>query len=476
MDKNPEKHQKYIDFYTNLNTNDTEYWGLGIENETYLVSNELLDMPKETYIYSRARERYSVDYWLNYKEKPLLDALSYLSDNIQTPRYVNSHSFTRADIFKEHATLYRKIPVPNPKFTGTTVDAYLKEVSPVVRDLFVKNMVYDGDTFEFTTFDFYKATVQSTVAELKKIKAKYLHEVNEHLAAHFGPLSYPTVNDGFAVHLTNPRNIVTCNNSTYHINITLPTKLREGSIANEKEFKDKHANAIRAIQWIEPLLVALYGTPDILSCLDSAYAGGSQRLALSRYIGLGTYETSRMEKGKLMDTTPSAYMKAIHSKSPYNPPTVTGYDFNYNKFTKHGIEFRALDAFPVQYLEPVMNFLVLVCDYSTKHAIPDPIHEASWTDATVEVLHKGSVAILEPAYSNSIRKVFGMNTWARCMKSLCGEEHTLPLALIESLSDHLWKQRGDVSAKLAPGMTPPQFVDYNAEVKRTFRKMLGMLT
>ena len=104
MDKNPEKHQKYIDFYTNLNTNDTEYWGLGIENETYLVSNELLDMPKETYIYSRARERYSVDYWLNYKEKPLLDALSYLSDNIQTPRYVNSHSFTRADIFKEHAT------------------------------------------------------------------------------------------------------------------------------------------------------------------------------------------------------------------------------------------------------------------------------------------------------------------------------------------------------------------------------------
>jgi hypothetical protein len=476
MDKDVPKHQKYIDFYTNHSKNDTEYWGLGIENETYLVSNEFVDVPKETYLTSRARERYSVNYWLNYKDKPLLDALSYLSDKILTPKYVNSHSFTRADIHGEHATLYRKVPVPNPKFTGTTVDAYLKEKSAVVRELFEKNMIYDGDTFEFTTFDFYKATVQSTVAELNRIKATYLREVNEHLPE-LGSLSYPTVNHGFAIHSTNPRNIATCNNSTYHINITLPTKLKDGSIANEKEFKNKHANAIRGIQWIEPLLVALYGTPDILSCFDAAYAAGSQRLALSRYIGLGTYETSRMEKGKLMDTTPSAYMKYLHEKSHYNPPSVTGYDFNYNKFTKHGIEFRALDAFPVQYLEPVMNFLVLICDYSTKHAIPDPIHEPAWTEATVEVLRKGSVAIIEPPYYRAIRTIFGMNTWASFCRDLCKcGELMLPLPLMQSISDSLWKKRGDVSAKLSPGMTPPQFVDYNGEVKKTFRKMMGMLT
>jgi hypothetical protein len=337
-------------------------------------------------------------------------------------------------------------------------------------------MIYDGDTFEFTTFNFYKATVQSTVDELRTIKATYLREVNEHLPQ-FGPLSYPALNHGFAIHQTNPRNISTCNNSTYHINITLPTKLIDGCIANEKEFRDRHANAIRGIQWIEPLLVALYGTPDILSCLDSAYAGGSQRLALSRYIGLGTYETSRMEKGKLMQTTPSDYMKCMHTKSPYNPPQITGYDFNYNKFMKHGIEFRALDAFPVQYLEPVMNFLVLVCDYSTKYAIPDAIHEPAWTDATVEVLRKGSTAILEAPYYKAIRSVFGMNTWATfCSDFFICQEDLVPLSIIQGLSDHLWKKRGDVSAKLAPGMTPPQFFDYNADVKIKFRKMLGILT
>jgi len=476
MDKDVPKHKKYIDFYTNLHTNDTEYWGLGIENETYLVCEDLIDVPKETYLKSRARERYSVDYWLNYKEKPLLDALSYLPDHILTPKYVNSHSFTHADIHGEHATLYRKVPVPNPKFTGTTVDAYLKEASPVVRELFEKNMIYDGDTFEFTTFDFYKATVQSTVAELNRIKATYLREVNEHLPE-LGHLSYPTVNHGFAIHSTNPRNIVTCNNSTYHINITLPTKLKGGSIANEKEFNDKHANAIRGIQWIEPLLVALYGTPDILSCFDSGYAAGSQRLALSRYIGMGTYETSRMEKGKLLDTTPSAYMRLVHAKSHYNAPQITGYDFNYNKFTKHGIEFRALDAFPVQYLEPVMNFLVLVCDYSTKHTIPDPIHQTAWIEATVEVLRKGSTAILEMPYCKAIRSVFGMNTCTTFCTDVfsCGEV-LLPQPTLQNLSEHLWKKRGDVTAKLAPGMTPPQFVDYNGDVKRTFRKMMGLLT
>lgn len=460
------KHQKYIDFYTDLKT-DTEYWGLGIENETYLVK-DLISVPKETYMNLRTRERYSVDYWLNYKKDPLILALQNLPDVVQTPMYVNSHSFTHTDINGEHATLYRKIPVPNPKFNGKTVDEYLREASPVIRDLFKKNMLYDGDTFEFTTFEFYKATVQSTVAELQKIKATFLSEVNKQLGTAF---KYPTMNHGFAMHLTNPKNIVTCNNSTYHINITLPTKLLNGSIANEKDFRDKHANAIRGIQWIEPLLVALYGTPDILSCIDPAYAGGSQRLALSRYIGLGTYETSRMEKGKLMDRTPAAYTKILHANSPYNPPNKTGYDFNYNKFTKHGIEFRALDAFPEEYLEHVMNFLVLVCDYSTKHEIPDPIN-AEWNATTIEVLRKGSVAIIEPSYYRALRAVFGMYSWTRFL--CCRDKPMLPLPILQSLSDHLWKRRGDVSAKLAPGMTPPQFADYNAEVKRTFRKVLGM--
>ena len=32
-----EKHQKYLEFYARSNNKDTEYWGLGIENESYLI-------------------------------------------------------------------------------------------------------------------------------------------------------------------------------------------------------------------------------------------------------------------------------------------------------------------------------------------------------------------------------------------------------------------------------------------------------
>ena len=32
-----DKHLKYNDFYKNSNLKDNEYWGLGIENESYLM-------------------------------------------------------------------------------------------------------------------------------------------------------------------------------------------------------------------------------------------------------------------------------------------------------------------------------------------------------------------------------------------------------------------------------------------------------
>jgi hypothetical protein len=120
--------------------------------------------------------------------------------------------------------------------------------------------------------------------------------------------------------MTNKNNIGICNNGTYHINITLPTELSlcGMKIKDPAAFKTTHRNAIRLIQWIEPLIIALYGSPDILSCMDNGkrYAKGSLRLKMSRYIGMGTYDTDTMIAGKLLQgDTPLTPM----GHAPFNP-------------------------------------------------------------------------------------------------------------------------------------------------------------
>ena len=41
-----DKHLKYYDFYKNSNLKDNEYWGLGIENESYLMFENLVKVDK----------------------------------------------------------------------------------------------------------------------------------------------------------------------------------------------------------------------------------------------------------------------------------------------------------------------------------------------------------------------------------------------------------------------------------------------
>jgi hypothetical protein len=482
-----EKHAKYVDFYKKIKP-EKEYWGLGIENECYLMFDGL-DSVTPDFIQTRHQaERYSVDYWKNYETGVLEKTLAKLNTGIPTPTYINSYLFRNMDLLGEHETLYTKTPKANPHFSGETVDQYLRRVSPVTVDLFKNHMIYDGDTFEFTTFNFYKATVRTILQELKYIKDTFLKEMNKRLVSKFTifkkPLIYPQFNYGFAKFASNPRNIAVCNNGTYHINMTLPTKLNpDGSIANPEEFRAQHANAIRAIQWIEPLLIALYGTPDILHCLNPAYAGGSQRLAMSRYIGVGTYDTQTMEKGKLLDTydyTSQAggnYFTELHTNSPYTPPKTIGYDFNYNKFTKHGIEFRVLDYFPEEHLEHIVNLLLLACQHSLYVEIPDPRLESQpvWKHFCKKAVQKGSVATVKPEMYIPLFKVFGVNISALTWWPFKGVGNHNVLRVAQILANTLYKSyRNDtICLKMSPFMRPIVLVDYNAEVKKKYRTMLA---
>ena len=80
---------------------------------------------------------------------------------------------------------------------------------------------------------------------------------------------------------------------TYHFNLTIPTELnKDGEIKDKIDFIKKHQRAIRLFQWLSPLFMIKFGSSDYLSHNDSSVnlTKASQRCAMSRYIGVGTYE------------------------------------------------------------------------------------------------------------------------------------------------------------------------------------------
>ena len=478
-----DKHLKYYDFYKNSNLKDNEYWGLGIENESYLMFEHLVKVDKNFILTNQKRERYSVDYWVNFKNKELKNALEKLPDSINVPIYLNGYLFQKNDVQGEPITRYTKLAEPNPKFNGETIEEYLKKNSSLYNKLFDKNMIYDGDTFEFTTYDFYKSNVKNILSELITVKQLFLDEVNDKLYnknnIFTNKVIYPKFNYGFAKFRTNMNNIAICNNGTYHINITLPTKINKaGDILNEDNFKKVHSNAIKAIQWFEPFLIGLYGSPDIFHMLNNNYSGGSLRLMMSRYIGLGTYDTNKMIKGKMLNdyeykSQTNHYFNKLHQDSPYYPPEQIGYDINYNKFLKHGIELRIFDYFPEEYLEDIMNFIILICQYSSNNCIPDPKEDEDWNNFIIDVLKNGSSVLIKPRLSDKINTIFKTITY-HMFPIFRHKKPRSILHFMNKISCKLYKKYKDFSicTKMSPNMKKITFVDYNSIIKEEFAKSL----
>ena len=61
-----------------------------------------------------------------------------------------------------------------------------------------------------------------------------------------------------------------------------------------------HKRVIKYIQWLEPLIIACYGSADIFSTYNTNFSKCSQRNALSRYISMGTYNPQAMKEGRML--------------------------------------------------------------------------------------------------------------------------------------------------------------------------------
>ena len=357
------KHTRYLEHHIPGEV----FLGLGVENETYVEVGGMLYKKM-----NQARERYSVDYWATYKQLPPLPT------SLRIPLLANSHTFTKCDPFGEHKTLYSRNPPPNPKFAGETLLEVLERVEPTVFGPTAKDVwwCFDGDTVEFMTQAFRCATVTEVIAELIAAKQRWMAALCKVLAtipcepALKGSLGWPQANYGLATYLTNRTSIATFNNGTYHVNLTAPTRLgKEGEIADWPRFLHIHRQAARLFQWLSPFLVAAYGAADPFAQKSAAYPAGSQRIAASRYVSVGTYDTRTMTQGKLLISPLSEMATARWFREMYNQrqvayklPEEIGYDINFHKFPHHGLEFRMFDWVPEERLWELLDVLVAMMD------------------------------------------------------------------------------------------------------------------
>jgi hypothetical protein len=402
-----DKHTKYKESYGKNEL----YWGIGLENELYLEFEKKVQVEKKKFLNYHKRERYSVDYYKNYVEEYVDCGFLYKSfvESIELPVLLNSHSLTKTDKMNQSKTLYTKLCEPNPKFCGETLWE-LAMKNAYLADNFQKNFTFDGDTIEIITQNFYNTQHNCVLDEYKQSKKDFITNLRSVFSENsvfpeYGEIGFQKDNHQFAIYLTNFHNIGIFNNGTLHFNITLPTQLREDGIIYDKvRFINIHKNYIKLIQFMEPFFLAKFGSPDQFSTIKCDYAklfsACSQRCAVSRYIGIGTYDTDTMKTGKLLQDDSSIFdvvtkdygwYNQFYKNCAYTKGEKMGYDINFNKHYNHGVEIRFFDHISDDAkINEVLKDLIYLGDWALENDIVEnPIKNETWNGLVAKCMRQG---------------------------------------------------------------------------------------
>lgn len=387
------------------NQTQKKYWGIGLENETYMQFEESLIVSGAFIQEKIGFEKYSIDYRKCYKPEslaPMLQSAFYKNENYKVSRMINSHSLEKLDINYQHKMLspvkpfvdtetaeVSAQPLENPEYLGKSIMELFLEDQPyniqsmiTQRNKTMGSVHFDGDSIEFVTKYFENRTISESCDELKATKKLFLDTINES-AVIKEKLNFPDYNNGLNMFMTNQENLVLFNNGTYHFHITLPTITENSRIVDYKDFEEKHSNAIYLLQWFEPFFITTLGSPDIMGVISTKYdlnkkfTLGSMRNAMSRYIGVGTYNKA-MPKGKILTYKVDDFRKLlkfekedniwwrdqIELEMEYELLAEVGLDFNQEKMYQSGFEFRSFDEFPASYLNDVLFAIILICEHA----------------------------------------------------------------------------------------------------------------
>lgn len=414
------------------NQKEKYYWGIGLENETYLQFEESLIVSGEFIQEKIGFERYSIDYRKCYKPEslaPLLKKAFGQNKDYTVSRMMNSHSFEKLDVNYQHKTLPTAElsddtlgnaetdlkHVENPEYLGKSIMELFLEDQPyniqsmiTQRNKTMGSVHFDGDSIEFVTKYFENRTIVDSCNELKATKKLFLDKINQSLVLN-EKLNFPDYNNGLNMFMSNQENLVLFNTGTYHFHITLPSLTEDSRILDYNHFEKTHTNAIYLLQWFEPFFIATLGSPDIMGVISEKYNSdkkftlGSMRNAMSRYIGVGTFNKA-MPKGKILTYKVEDFRKLlkfgkeeniwwrdqIEAAMEYELLPEVGLDFNLEKMYQSGFEFRSFDEFPADYLNDVLFSIILICEHSL--TLPDVQwgHDnVAWNNLVFKVLQTG---------------------------------------------------------------------------------------
>jgi hypothetical protein len=395
------------------------YWGIGLENETYLQFEDSLIVSGQFIQEKMGRERYSIDYLKCYRAgtlETLLSTAFHPDKNYLVSQMMNSHSLEKLDIHFQHKTIQSAPPLQdNPDYAGKSIlELFLEKQPYQIQTMFTQKnnpmgcIIFDGDTIEFVTKYFENRTVQEACNEMRINKKIFLERLNDTKILP-GPLTFPEYNIGINMFMSNQKNLVLFNNGTLHFHFTLPTLTEDSRIVDYDAFDKAHNNAIYLLQWFEPLFIASLGSPDIMAIISNhhqlkeKFAAGSMRNAMSRYTGVGTYHQS-MPKGKILTYPVEDFRKLLKFKKEeniwwrdqveselcYDLLTDLGLDFNREKLYQSGFEFRSFDEFPADHLPAVLHAIVLICEHSKTFETVNWGHDSIvWNNLVFRALRDG---------------------------------------------------------------------------------------
>jgi len=412
-----DKHKKYECHYK---PNDI-FFGFGIETEYYLEFENEIAFDYLRFLQNHKKERYSVDYYSNYKAN-IATFFQKIKYNGKLPLLFNAHSMTLTDRYNQPKTKYTTRNEPNELFDKETLWDFCKKRNEYLYNNFDKTFTFDGDTIEIMTLNFYNKGIKDVLDEHLSSRNNLIENLNKvfienNIFQEYGRIDFMKKNHPFAVHLTNINNVAMFNNGTIHINITLPTKLDKNChIENKMEFIEKHRNFIRLIQYVEPILLCVYGTRDPFSEYDDSFSSSSQRCAISRYIGIGTYNTDEMKTGKILQENIEniiiakeewGWYNKYYRNCGYNRLDKLGMDINFNKHYNHGVEIRFFDFIPEEKYEELCNFILWLSYISSQKSFDNPIYSSDWNDMVINSFMRGKNWELSLNHKNIYEKIFG---------------------------------------------------------------------
>jgi hypothetical protein len=173
-------------------------------------------------------------------------------------------------------------------------------------------------------------------------------------------------------------------------------------------------------------LISVFGSGDILSSVNPKLSNTSQRIAKSRYIGLGTYNTETMTPGKILHiSSVDNYLSNMdywwfnryYKNTDYTREDMIGLDINFHKHKNHGIELRIFDYFDESKLEEILTFLVLILDHSLNKNFKSPVRDKLWNNYVYSILVNRN-ALIDKELLLIFKNMFDFNANVKTSKEL----------------------------------------------------------